>query len=102
MCRRTNEINLLLELQRVKASFFPWRSTAVTLALALALALSQPSAAGTRLLCVSCSKPYEESRRKEQAESLQPTDKAHVGQTGKIPCLLLTYCLPVLSGIWFP
>lgn len=57
--------------------------TAVTLALVLALS-PWPSAAGTRLLCVSCSKPWEESRRKEQAECLQPTDKAHVGETGKI------------------
>lgn len=51
--------------------------------LALAMLLSQPSAAGTRLLCVSRSKTYEESRNKEQAERLQPTDKAHAGETGK-------------------
>lgn len=52
--------------------------------LALAMALSQPSAAETRLLGVPCSKADEESRCKEQAECLQPADKAHVGETGKL------------------
>lgn len=78
-CRCTYEINLTMNCRVLKHS--PHSAvTAVTLA--LATVVSQSSAAGTRPLCVSCSAPYEESRRKERTERLQPTDKAHVGKTG--------------------
>lgn len=75
-----NEINLTTNCRVLKRSS---HSAATAVTLALATELSQSSAAGTRLLCVSCSVPHEESRRKERAERLQLTDKAHVGETGK-------------------
>lgn len=68
MCRCTNEINLTTNC-RVLKSYSRSAATAVTLA--LATELPQSSAAGTCPLCgVSCSVPYDESRRKERAERL--------------------------------
>lgn len=80
MRRCANEINLTMNCRVLKRSS---HSVATAVTLALVTELSQSSAAGTRPLCISCSTPYEESRRKEQAERLQLTDKAHVGETGK-------------------
>lgn len=80
MRRCANEINLTMNCRVLERSS---HSAATAVTLALATELSQSSAARTRPLCVSCSEPYEESRRKERAELLQPTDKAHGGETGK-------------------
>lgn len=73
----TNEINLILKLQQVRPLFC---GTAPAVTLAGGPALSQESAAGTRLWCASWSVPYKDSGGKEQATAtcLQSADKKHI------------------------
>lgn len=59
----TNEINLILKLQQVKPLFY---GAAPAVILAGGPALSQESAAGTRLWCASCPMPYKDRGGEEQ------------------------------------